>query len=100
MPKTAMTASPMYFSTVPPCRSSTSFISAKYRDMTSRTVSESIRSARLVEPLRSEKTIVTVFRTSRAGADGTSSAPQKPQSRNRSGFSSPQLGQTSMPRAY
>ena len=49
-----------------------------------------------VEPTRSENTIVTVFRISRAGSAAWSGVPQKPHSRNRSGFSSPQLGQIAM----
>jgi hypothetical protein len=59
-----MTASPMNFSIVPPCCSSTARISSKYRFITSRSDSESSDSPRLVDPFRSEKTIVTVFRTS------------------------------------
>src|SRR6266480_1451783 len=61
--------------------------------MTSRTASESSFSPIAVDPLRSEKTIVTVFRTSCAGSSGASGVPQKPQRRNFAGFSSPQLGQ-------
>ena len=38
-PNTAITASPMNFSTVPPCRSSAARMPSKYRDMTSRMVS-------------------------------------------------------------
>ena len=49
-----------------------------------------------VEPTRSENTIVTVFRISRAGSAAWSGVPQKPHRRNRSGFSSPQLGQIAM----
>src|SRR5438309_2235220 len=61
--------------------------------MTSRNASESRRSPSAVEPSRSENTIVTVLRTSCAGSGAASGAPQKPQRRNRSGFSSPQFGQ-------
>src|SRR6187401_3021110 len=61
--------------------------------MTSRTASESSFSPIAVEPLRSENTIVTVFRTSCGGNSGASGVPQKPQRRNFAGFSSPQLGQ-------
>src|SRR5215471_9661457 len=57
--------------------------------MTSRSDSESSRSPRAVEPLRSQKRMVTSLRTSCGGAGGASSAPQKPQSRNFAGFASP-----------
>src|SRR5215207_8169709 len=67
--------------------------------MTSRSDSGSSASPRLVEPLRSEKTIVTVLRTSCGGRLGASAVPQNPHRRNLAGFSSPQFGQTtsSMP---
>src|SRR5919197_3756523 len=68
--------------------------------MTSRSDSESSASPRFVEPLRSEKTIVTVFRTSCGGATGASGVPQKPQRRKRSGFSSPHDGQIAIRRVY
>src|SRR5215210_4458198 len=61
--------------------------------MTSRSASESSCSPRVVDPFRSEKTIVTVFRVSGASRAAPSVGPQNPQSRNRGGFSSPQLGQ-------
>src|SRR3954470_24899002 len=61
--------------------------------MVSRRDSESRRSPSAVEPFRSQKRIVTSFRTSCAGAAGASAVPQKPQRRKRGGFSSPQLGQ-------
>ena len=61
--------------------------------MTSRSDSGSSRSPRSVEPLRSEKTMVTVLRISWTGAGGARGVPQNPHSRNRAGFSSPQLGQ-------
>ena len=48
----------------------------------------------LVDPARSQKTIVTSFRAACGASSGTSFAPQNPQRRNFSGFSSPQLGQT------
>src|SRR4051794_20042371 len=92
-PNTAMIASPMYFSITPPCRWRMSRISAKYRCITSRSDSGSMLSPRAVESFRSQKTTVTVLRTSGVGADGASGVPQKPHSLNRSGFSSPQSGQ-------
>ena len=50
-------------------------------------------SPRAVESFRSQKTTVTVLRTSCDGTGGASGVPQNPHSRNRSGFSSPQSGQ-------
>src|SRR5215207_7824669 len=61
--------------------------------MTSRSDSESRASPRFVEPFKSEKKIVTVFRVSCFGSSGASAVPQNPQRRNFGGFSSPQLGQ-------
>ena len=43
---------------------------------------------------------MTVFRTSCGGRAAASGVPQKPHSRKRSGFSSPQLGQTAMDGVY
>src|SRR5207249_2075508 len=62
--------------------------------MTSRSDSESRRSPRLVDPFRSEKTMVTVLRTSAGGTAVPRGVPQYPHRRNLSGFSSPQPGQT------
>ena len=62
MPKTAITASPMYFSTVPPWRSITVRISLKYRWMTSRRDSGSSSSPSAVEPVTSQNRTVTVLR--------------------------------------
>jgi hypothetical protein len=59
--------------------------------MTRLDVSGSSRSPSAVEPLTSEKTIVTVFRVSREGAASTSAAPQLPQKRKPSGFFWPQF---------
>ena len=63
-PNTAITASPMNFSMRPPCRSSTVRMASKYSVITARRASESSFSPRLVEPLRSENTMVTVLRVS------------------------------------
>src|ERR671928_1111049 len=68
--------------------------------MISRSDSESSASPRFVEPLRSEKTIVTVLRTSCGGSAGASGVPQNPHSLNRSGFSSPQAGHVAIGRVY
>src|SRR6266576_2245872 len=63
--------------------------------MTSRRASESSLSPSAVDPSRSEKTIVTVLRTSCTGTGAESGVPQNPHRRKRSGFSSPQFGQIS-----
>ena len=93
MPKTAITASPMNFSTVPPWLSITAAISSKYRPITRRRASGSSRSPSAVEPVTSAKTIVTTFRTSAAGASASpSGVAQFWQKRALSAFSSPQEG--------
>ena len=92
MPNTAMTASPMNFSTLPPWRSITAAISSK-RPITRRSASGSSRSPSAVEPVTSANTIVTTFRTSAVGAPGSpSGVAQFWQNRARSAFSSPQVG--------
>src|SRR5512141_1296682 len=98
MPKTAITASPMNFSTVPPWRSIASVIAAKYRDITRRTASGSSRSPSAVDPVTSQKITVTVFLTSPAavGADSGSGLPQALQNLAPPGFSAPQFGQAAM----
>src|SRR5262245_897416 len=63
-PNTAMTASPMNFSTVPPWLSIAERISSKYRDMTPRRDSGSRRSPSAVDPVTSANRTVTVFRVS------------------------------------
>ena len=73
-----MIASPMNFSTVPPCRSSAV---AHLVEVAGHHLAERLRVealARLVEPLRSEKTIVTVFRTSCAGNSANEGRPAEP----------------------
>ena len=99
VPKNATTASPMYFSTVPPCRSITARISSKKRVMTRRTDSGSSRSPRGVEPTTSQNRTVTVLRASPAtGAGVGSGAAQDMQNRARAGFDSPQDVHTGMRR--
>ena len=93
-PNTAITASPMNFSTVPPWRSMAWRIASKYRAMTRRVDSGSSRSPIAVEPVTSQNSTVTVLRTSRGGGVSASSAPQDPQKRKPSGFSCPQFAQT------
>jgi hypothetical protein len=84
-----MIASPMNFSTTPPWRSSSAFIESKYRVITSRSDSESSFSPIAVDPLRSENTIETTFRTSWTGAALTSGDPHAKQNFATSGLSVP-----------
>ena len=54
-----MTQSPMYLSTVPPCRNTISVISLRYSRSISATCSGSSRSDSVVNPRLSEKSTVT-----------------------------------------
>ena len=93
MPNTAMTASPMNFSTVPPWRSIEARIVSKYLVMTLRSGSGSSPSPIAVDPVTSQNTIETVLRTSPAGSAGAvSGVAQFRQNFARSGFCSPQFG--------
>src|SRR6266542_1017630 len=92
-PKTAITASPMNFWTVPPCRSSTARMASNQRAITRLSDSGSRRSPRLVDPATSLKTTVTVLRVSRPVSRVPSAVPQFRQNRARLGFSTPQLRQ-------
>ena len=75
-----MTASPMNFSTVPPCRSTIVCTRSKYRAIRARSASGSIDSPSAVEPARSQKRdgdglalllagLVTVERSAALGAE-------------------------------
>ena len=64
-PNSAMTASPMNFSTVPPWRSSSARTRSWYGRRSASTSSGSIDSARAVKPTRSQKTTVTTLRSRR-----------------------------------
>ena len=75
-------------------------MASKYRVITSRNASESRASPRLVDPLRSEKTIVTTFRVSWGAGASASCEPQARQNRATSGFSVPQLAHVFMRRVY
>ena len=90
-PNTAITASPMNFSTVPPNRSISSTIASKNGRSTPRRSSGSSRVASSVDPLMSAKITVTTLRSSgvtpAAGAGSpplgdASGVPQFPQKRN------------------
>ena len=96
MPKTAITASPMYFSTVPPCRSSTLRISSKNLVITRRTVSGSSSSPIGVEPTTSQKTIETVFLAMPSAGAAVSGLAHDIQNRAGSGLSRPHDPQTGM----
>ena len=99
-PKTAMTASPMNFSTVPPWRSIAACMAAKKRCMTSRRDSGSSASPIAVEPTTSQKTIVTVLRTTDRGSASTRGAAHSMQNFAPAGFSWPQLEQVSTEGCY
>jgi hypothetical protein len=97
MPNTAITASPMNFSTVPPCDASTAAMRSKYRVITERSASGSSRSPSAVESATSQNRTVTVLRTSRAGAGAASSlVPHSEQNFASCAFPWPQLGQASI----
>ena len=97
-PKTAMTASPMNFSTVPPWRSMISRAAAKVRPSILRIDSGSSRSPMAVEPVTSLNRMVTVLRVSRAAGAGPagSGEPQLPQKRKPSGLAEPHALQVAM----
>jgi hypothetical protein len=100
-PNTAITASPMNFSTVPPCRSSSARTWAWYGESTPRTSSGSSRSACAVNPTRSTKITVTVFRSSRSAPSSVwSGLAHALQNRAPSGFCSPQFAHVNTGKAY
>src|SRR6186997_562840 len=67
--------------------------------MSARSASGSVRSPIAVEPVRSQNSTVTTFRTSRVGT-AVSAAPQPGQNPKSSGLSRPQLAQTATRRVY
>ena len=85
----------MNFSTRPPCRSTASRASAKYRSSRGRSTSGSWRSPSDVDPTRSQNSAVTTFRDSWAAAVGPSFAPQLEQKAASAGLPRPQDGQVS-----
>ena len=95
MPNTAITASPMNFSTVPPCDSTIAFIRSKYRASSARSTSGSVDSPSAVDPVTSQNTTDTTLRTSREAAEAPSAAPQPLQKPAPTGLSRPQLSQIS-----
>ena len=99
-PKTAMTASPMNFSTVPPHASICSRTRAKYGVRIARTSSGSRRSARAVKPTRSAKSTVTTLRSSASPCWAGSDSPQARQNFATGGFSWPHFGHVTMSGGY
>ena len=95
-PKTAITASPMNFSTVPPKASISKRRRAKYGCRIARTSSGSRRSARLVNPAMSTKSTVTTRRSSVAARCGfaCNAAPHWVQKLTVKGLVRPHAGQT------
>src|SRR5437868_2426957 len=91
-PTTATTASPMNFSAVPPRRSSSERTRAWYDDSSARTSSGSDRSARAVDPTRSQNTTVTIFRSSTGRAAGARRAPHSEQNFAPAAFCEPHDG--------
>ena len=80
----------MNFSTVPPWSSISARIASKYLAMTFRRDSGSSCSPSCVDPVTSQKRIVTVFRTSSAGEDAGSAEPQFEQNLASAGLAAPQ----------
>ena len=81
-PKTAITASPTNFSTVPPCRSSTPCTTSKYRHITRRRSSASSRSPSAVESATSVKktpSLTSRARGRRHPAEASLGGPEHPQ---------------------
>ena len=95
-PKTAITASPMNFSTVPPNRSISCFARAWKPCKVSRTSSGSALSDRDVKPTRSTNSTETSLRSSRARSGASSSAPHVGQNAASGGVSRPQFGHAGM----
>ena len=94
-PKTAMIASPMYFSTVPPQDWMTDAISPKYEPSSARRRSGSSCSPRLVDPVTSANRIETTLRCSPRSVSSPSCAPQLAQKRAPSDTGAPHVGQAS-----
>ena len=90
----AIAASPMNFSTTPPCPSTMALTRSNERPSRPRNVSGSSRSPSAVDPTRSQNRTVTVFRVSAAGALASSAAPHEKQNLASAGFSFPQRAQS------
>src|SRR2546426_4715944 len=99
-PNTAMTASPMNFSTVPPQDAMAADIAEKYASRTERSRSGSSRSPSSVEPMTSANRIDTSLRSSAARSTGRSDAPHPGQNSNPSGLSRAQFAQVTTAGVY
>ena len=84
-PNTAITASPMNFSTEPPCDSTIPRITSKYRANSARNASGSVDSPNAVEPTTSQNSTDTTFR--RSAEPPPSAAPHASQNLAASLFS-------------
>ena len=99
VPHTAMTASPMNFSTTPPYRRITVLAASKYAESSSRTSSGSRASDSGVKPTRSQNRTEHIRRSATgttaawAGTTATSSVPQWPQNLACGATGRPQDGQ-------
>ncbi len=96
VPNSARMASPLNFSKVPPWASSSPRTRAWYGATSDFTSSGSRFSERAVDPTRSTKIAVMTLRSSLGAGAAARGLPQKPQSRNFAGFSSPHEGQTAV----
>ena len=101
-PNTAITASPMNFSTTPPWRCTAACIASKYRAMTRRNSSGSSRSPRPVKPATSVNTTVTTFRAPAAmrSSQDPRAAPQRWQNLAESSFWAPHSPHPAMCEVY
>src|SRR5207302_502735 len=98
-PKTAMSESPMYLSTVPPCSATTSAMRRKAASTVRATASGSVFSAIDVNPTTSANSTVANLRSpaapavgAGAGAASPRAEPHWPQKRCPGGLSNPQDG--------
>src|SRR6185437_10230402 len=91
-PKTAITASPMNFSTAPPCATMADFAASKYRSIICRHDSGSSISASAVDPTRSMNKIATFFLASRLPPDALIGEPHMAQNRALSAAAAWQAG--------
>ena len=93
MPNIATTASPMNFSTLPPCRSAIARAAEKYLDRTADNASGSRRSAMVVDSTRSVNSTVIVLRRSPLFAVRVTGDPHWAQNRAPSMTPAPHVGQ-------
>ncbi len=99
-PNTAITASPMNFSTVPPWCSTITFMRSKYAASTARCRSGSSCSPSAVEPTTSQNSTVTTLRCPRRDAAMPGRAPHSGQNLNAPSETYPQIEQAGTRPAY